>query len=186
MINPFFIASPEGPDIDIVGYLVRNNMRHSLNKVSVSRENFLAHRFTKIFSILVQKIMESLAPNLFVNDIRATLDFYQLLSFTLTMSVPNDTDGEPVWAMVTNGKVTIMFQTFASLGETLPAVSRQNGGALLFYIKIRHIRTFFESLKEKVTIIHGLEKTFYGATEFSITDNNNFVLTFAEDEDENP
>ena len=130
--------------------------------------------------------MESLAPNLFVNDIRATLDFYQLLGFTLTMSVPNDTDGEPVWAMVTNGKVTFMFQTFASLGETLPAVSRQNGGALLFYIKIRYIRTFFESLREKVTIIHGLEKTFYGATEFSITDNNNFVLTFAEDEDENP
>jgi len=30
-------------------------------------------------------------------------------------------------------------------------------------------------------VIKGLEKTFYGATEFSITDNNGFVLTFAED-----
>jgi hypothetical protein len=29
-----------------------------------------------------------------------------------------------------------------------------------------------------------LQKTFYGATEFSILDNNNYVLTFAEDEAE--
>jgi len=30
--------------------------------------------------------------------------------------------------------------------------------------------------------IKGLEKTFYGATEFSIEDNNGYLLTFAEDE----
>ena len=128
--------------------------------------------------------MESLAPNLFVKDIRATLDFYQLLGFTLTLSVPSDTQGELDWAMVTNGKVTFMFQSFKSLADALPPVSRSEGGALLFYIKTTRIRAFFENIKDKVTVIHGLQKTFYGATEFSITDNNNFVLTFAEDEEE--
>lgn len=134
--------------------------------------------------------MESLSPNLFVKDIRATLDCYQLLGFTLTMtvpsntmSVPSDTQGELDWAMVTNGKVTFMFQTYKSLGDALPAVSRNEGGALLFYIKVTDIRVFFENIKDKVNVIHGLQKTFYGATEFSITDNNNFVLTFAEDEE---
>ncbi len=130
--------------------------------------------------------MESISPNLFVKDIRATLDLYQVLGFSLTMSVPDDATGEPIWAMVTNGKVTFMFQTFQSLGEALPPVSRETGGSLLFYIKVSHIRSFFESIKDKVTVLHGLQKTFYGATEFSITDNNNFVLTFAEDEGENP
>ena len=129
------------------------------------------------------KNMESLSPNLFVKDIRATLDCYQLLGFTLTMSVPSDTQGELDWAMVTNGKVTFMFQTYKSLGDALPAVSRNEGGALLFYIKVVGIRVFFENIKDKVNVIHGLQKTFYGATEFSITDNNNFVLTFAEDEE---
>jgi uncharacterized glyoxalase superfamily protein PhnB len=128
--------------------------------------------------------MESLAPNLFVKDIRATLDFYQLLGFTLTLSVPSDTQGELDWAMVTNGKVTFMFQSFKSLADALPPVSRGEGGALLFYIKTARIRAFFENIKDKVTVIHGLQKTFYGATEFSITDNNNFVLTFAEDEEQ--
>lgn len=127
--------------------------------------------------------MESLVPNLFVKDIRATLDFYQLLGFTLTMSVPSDTKDELDWAMVTNRKVTFMFQTFKSLGDALPPVSREERAPLLFYIRTTNIRSYFESIKDKVNIIHGLQKTFYGATEFSITDNNNFVLTFAEDEE---
>jgi uncharacterized glyoxalase superfamily protein PhnB len=126
--------------------------------------------------------MESLSPNLFVKDIRATLDFYKLLGFSLTMSVPGEYDDDLVWAMVTNGKVTFMFQSFKSIGDTLPQIKRQEGGPLLFYIKVQRIREFYESIREKTTLVHGLQKTFYGATEFSIVDINDFMLTFAEDE----
>jgi len=75
-----------------------------------------------------------------------------------------------------------MFQTFESLGDTLPAISRQDGGSLLLYIRLPHTRDFFGQIKDKVNVVQDLQKTFYGATEFSITDNNNYVLTFAEDE----
>jgi uncharacterized glyoxalase superfamily protein PhnB len=97
------------------------------------------------------------------------------------MTVP-ETGPDFVWAMMVNGNVTFMFQTFESLGGELPQISRENGGSLLLYIKIQKIRDFFESVKHKVTVLKPLETTFYGATEFSITDNNNYVLTFAEDE----
>ena len=126
--------------------------------------------------------MDSLSPNLFVKDIRATLDFYKLLGFSLTMSVPGENEDDLVWAMVTNGKVTIMFQSFKSIGDTLPQIKRQEGGPLLFYIKVQRIREFFETIRDKITLVHGLQKTFYGATEFSIVDINDFMLTFAEDE----
>jgi uncharacterized glyoxalase superfamily protein PhnB len=132
--------------------------------------------------------MESLAPNLFVRDIRATIDFYKFLGFNLVMSVPAagsvpaEADSSLDWAMVSNGNVTFMFQTFQSLGDTLPMISRQDGGSLLFYIRIQKIRSFFDAIHEKVNVVHGLQKTFYGATEFSITDPNNYLLTFAEDE----
>jgi uncharacterized glyoxalase superfamily protein PhnB len=126
--------------------------------------------------------MDSLAPNLFVKDIRATIEFYKILGFNLVMSVPAEADGNLDWAMVSSGNVTFMFQTFQSLGDTLPMISRQDGGSLLFYIRIRKIRTFFDTVKYKVNVVHGLQKTFYGATEFSITDPNNYLLTFAEDE----
>jgi uncharacterized glyoxalase superfamily protein PhnB len=84
--------------------------------------------------------------------------------------------------MVMNGEVTFMFQTLASLSEELPDISRKSGGSLLFYIKLKKIREFFELIKDKVPVLKPLETTFYGATEFSILDNNNYVLTFAEDE----
>jgi uncharacterized glyoxalase superfamily protein PhnB len=125
--------------------------------------------------------MESLSPNIFVNDMFQTIDFYKSIGFQLIASVPETGDAF-IWCMMVNGDVTMMFQTFESLGEELPNIGRQNGGSLLLYIKLKKIREFFESVKDKVTILKPLEVTFYGATEFSIIDNNNYVLTFAEDE----
>jgi uncharacterized glyoxalase superfamily protein PhnB len=125
--------------------------------------------------------MESLSPNIFVNDMTETLDFYRSIGFQLIMTVP-ETGNDLVWAMMTNGEVTFMFQTFVSLGEELPNIGRKDGGSLLFYINIKKIREFFDLIKDKVTVLKGLETTFYGATEFSILDNNNYVLTFAENE----
>jgi len=158
--------------------------------------------------------MESLSPNLFVRDMRATIHFYEQLGFQLIMTVPetgSETGGESrttgsgaatggqagpqttgnghtaaplVWAMMSAGAVTFMFQSYESLGEGLPAVHREDGGSLLFYIKLKGVRQLFEKISGKAALVHGLQKTFYGATEFSILDNNNYVLTFAEDEAE--
>ena len=125
--------------------------------------------------------MESLSPNIFVDNMNETIEFYRSIGFQMVMTVP-EAGEDPVWAMLTNGGVTVMFQTFGSLGEDLPEISRNNGGSLLFYIKLKNIRAFFEEIKDKVKVLKGLEATFYGATEFSILDNNNYVLTFAEDE----
>ena len=125
--------------------------------------------------------MDSIAPNIFTNNMSETVAFYESIGFRQTMSVP-ETGDDLVWVMMTNGSVTFMFQTFESLGNDLPDISRQNGGSLLLYINLKEIRNYFDSIKDKVTILAGLEKTFYGATEFSIKDNNNYVLTFAEHE----
>ncbi|MES2112946.1 MAG: VOC family protein [Bacteroidota bacterium] len=125
--------------------------------------------------------MESLSPNIFVGSMDETINFYKSIGFQLVMTVP-ETGDNLVWAMMTNGNVTFMFQSFESLGEELPQISRQNGASMLLYINIKKIREYFELIKDKVTVLKGLDKTFYGATEFSILDNNNYVLTFAEDE----
>lgn len=125
--------------------------------------------------------MESLSPNIFVKDIAATISFYELLGFKVAMSVP-EAGPDLLWAMMTNGAVTMMFQTFSSLADDLPEIHRVDGGSLLLYINLKSIRAFFEEIKDKVTVLKGLETTFYGATEFSIKDNNGYVLTFAEHE----
>ena len=124
--------------------------------------------------------MDSITPNIFVRDINETIKFYRNLGFKVVMTVPEK--GDPVWAMMTCGDVAFMFQSFESLGSELPAISRQDGGSLLLYIKIKDIRQFHDRIKDKVNVIKGLEKTFYGATEFSIQDINGYLLTFAEEE----
>jgi uncharacterized glyoxalase superfamily protein PhnB len=124
--------------------------------------------------------MDSISPNIFVKDINKTIDFYKQLGFNIVTTVPEQ--GDIFWAMMTCGNVTFMFQTFESLGNDLPIISRQNGGSLLLYIQTTEIRNFFDQIKDNVKVVKGLEKTFYGATEFSIEDNNGYLLTFAEDE----
>ena len=125
--------------------------------------------------------METLSPNIFVHNISQTIAFYKLLGFRITMSVP-ETGDDFVWVMMANGGVNIMFQTFESLDGDLPEISRQDGGSLLLYINLKNIREFFNRISSQVTVLKGLETTFYGATEFSIKDNNGYVLTFAEHE----
>jgi uncharacterized glyoxalase superfamily protein PhnB len=125
--------------------------------------------------------MESLSPNLFVHNITRSIDFYTDLGFSVIMTVPEK--GDPDWAMLTCGKVTIMIQTYKSLGEELPEIQRKpTGGSLLFYINIKQIRSFFARIESKVTVVKGINITFYGATEFTIKDLDGYVLTFAEDE----
>ncbi len=124
--------------------------------------------------------METVSPNIFVTDIKQTINFYKQLGFNVVTTVPEQ--GDIIWAMMTCGNVTFMFQTFESLGNDLPVISRQNGGSLLLYIQITEIIKFFDQIKDNVKVVKGLEKTFYGATEFSIEDNNGYLLTFAEDE----
>jgi uncharacterized glyoxalase superfamily protein PhnB len=122
--------------------------------------------------------MDSVSPNIFVNDINKTIDFYEDLGFSVVTTVPEQ--GDLVFALMTCDKVTFMFQTFESLGDELPEIKRQDGGSLLLYIKINRIRDLHNKIEGKVKIIKGLEKTFYGATEFSIQDINGYILTFAE------
>ncbi len=124
--------------------------------------------------------MDSISPNIFVRDINETIKFYQLIGFKVVMKVPEQ--GDLVWAMMSCGNVSFMFQTFDSLGSELPSISRKDGGSLLLYIQTKEIRLFHDKIKDKVNVIKGLEKTFYGATEFSILDINGYILTFAENE----
>ncbi len=124
--------------------------------------------------------METISPNIYVRDLKGTVEFYKILGFAVATTVPEQ--GDPIFAMMTCGTATFMFQTFSSIENTLPVISRTDGGSLLLYIKVKNIRGLFEKIKDKVTILQGLEKTFYGATEFSIKDPNNYMLTFAEDE----
>lgn len=124
--------------------------------------------------------MEQLTPNLMVDNVNQTIEFYQkVLGFEVVMTVPEQ--GEALWAMVKCGKIGLMFQEKKSLLEEYPLLQEGSGGGLTFYIKIRDVKVFYNKVKGQANIIAELHKTFYGADEFALMDPNGFVLAFAGD-----
>lgn len=124
--------------------------------------------------------MKSLTPNLMVEDVNKTVEYYKkTLGFELVMTVPNE--GVYNWAMMKRGNVEIMFQEKNNLIEEYPVLKdRTPGGGLTFFTKVGNAEALFEELKDKVEIVLELHKTFYGSYEFAIKDINGFVFTFAE------
>lgn len=126
--------------------------------------------------------LNTLTPNLMVNDVEETIEYYtDILGFTLLKTVPEK--GNPDWAMVKRNDVILMFQSAKSLKDELPKLKSQKpGGGLTFYIKVDRITELHEELVDnEVEIIADLESTFYDTIEFSIIDNNGYVLTFSEE-----
>lgn len=128
--------------------------------------------------------LNSLTPNLMVNDVEQTIEYYtDILGFTVLMTVPET--GKLDWAMVKRNDVVIMFQTKKSLSSELPRLAGEKpGGGLTFYIKVDRITELHEELfNNEVEIISELESTFYNTIEFSVVDLNGYVLTFSEEEE---
>lgn len=124
--------------------------------------------------------MKNLTPNLMVEDVNQTVDFYKdVLGFDLIATVPEM--GQFNWAMMKQGNVEMQFQLRASLTEELPIFKdRAIGGTLTLYIGVEGVEDLHERLKDRVIIVQAMHKTFYGTQEFAIQDSNGFVISFAE------
>jgi lactoylglutathione lyase len=129
-------------------------------------------------------MLKALTPNIMVENVSQTMDYYRdLFGFEPIMTVPENAPYD--WAMMQNGSVTIMFQSRTSLGNDLPQLKdKPTGGTLNFYIDVEDVKSLYERVRNRVTIVSDLQTTFYGATEFTISDCNDYLLTFAQQGDE--
>ena len=129
--------------------------------------------------------LQSLTPNLMVQNVNDTVHYYQEnLGFTLLETVPKE--GPLDWAMLKRNEVVIMFQSKRSMAKDLPRFEKQNpGGGFTLYVKMEGVHELYYELLETAEIISEIEDTFYGTTEFSITDPNGYVITFSETNETN-
>ncbi|MBN1298108.1 MAG: VOC family protein [Actinobacteria bacterium] len=126
-------------------------------------------------------MLKKLTPNLIVDDVNKTVDFYQntLGSFELVLTDPKK--GQFDWALMRCEDVEIMFQSKKSLTEKIPGFSEQKtGGTVIIYIEVDSIETFYNWIKDRVKIVAELTDTEYRMREFLIEDCNGFIIAFAQ------
>ncbi len=121
----------------------------------------------------------ALTPIVFVEAIEPCLPFWtEKLGFTRTMEVP---DGDRLgFAAVQRDAVEVMYQTYASIGDDIPAMaSLARDEASVLFIQVSDVAEVARRL-EGEEIVQPMRETFYGSREFSVRAPCGTVVGLAE------
>jgi uncharacterized glyoxalase superfamily protein PhnB len=124
---------------------------------------------------------QKLTPNLVVNDVEASLNFYQtVLGFERGITVPEQ--APYVFGSVTSGSVEIFFNDKKAVETDYPPlVARAIGGTLTLFLEVEGIEEVLSRIeKSSARIVMPLKTQFYGMREFAFEDPEGWVVTIAE------
>ncbi len=125
--------------------------------------------------------LETITPNLMVEDVRQTINYYHgVLGFKTVDTVPTESDVLD-WARLKKGDVEIMLQSEDSLKKDLPEIRKEDiGGGCTLFITMVGVNDYYDYLYTSADVVDQIKDTFYGMREFTIRDVNGYYLTFAE------
>lgn len=115
---------------------------------------------------------EKVVPMIHVPDVRATVDWYVNLGFTIKNTYDDGGDGLS-FAILSFGASEVMFNCD---GNTSNARRRE----VDLYIYTDSVDAIHERLQSQVEVIEGPHDTFYGMREVILRDLNGFWVTFGE------
>ncbi len=124
----------------------------------------------------VQIMIQQLTPNLPVDVIEPSAEFFAKVGFEVTIRVPEE--GKMGFAILVNGTQQVMYQTRESLIEDDASLATA-GSPVLLYITVANL----DAVAAKLT---GYEKafeertTFYGAREITYREPGGHLVTFAQ------
>jgi len=134
--------------------------------------------------------VKSLVPNLMVEDVRRSADFWcGKLGFETRFSVDAQrgfhdglpAEGEIVYAQFVSGNVEVMAQRRDSISEELPGFAqRPTGGGFTLYVQVDDLDALFERLGDLVPTVKDLHVTFYGMREWYVSDPDGVVVCLAQ------
>jgi uncharacterized glyoxalase superfamily protein PhnB len=124
---------------------------------------------------------KSMTTNLMVESVDDSVAFYQnVLGFSVVDSVPNES-GKLQFAILSKDNLMLMLQEKGSLTEEYQILNTDKvRPSVTLYIMVDNFDELYHELKGGHKILCDIHATFYGSKEFAVTDNDGYVLTFAE------
>jgi len=115
---------------------------------------------------------EKAVPMIHVPDVRATVDWYEDIGFTV-IDTYGDGSGGLSFAILSFGSSEVMFNS----GGQPSTLHRRE---VDLYVYTDDVDDLYRRLKDRVEIVEGPHDTFYGMREFVFRDINRFWITFAQ------
>jgi len=124
--------------------------------------------------------MLSLTPELLVEDIQQTVDWYtKILGFEVLFLSPEA--GTPTFARIKQESVEIMLFRRTEFSHEIPSFATQSiGGSFVLYLELSDVKALWDRIKDQVQVTQPLHVTDYGSTEFTIQDCNGYHLMFGQ------
>jgi uncharacterized glyoxalase superfamily protein PhnB len=118
-------------------------------------------------------MLNALTPMLWVDDLKATVEFYTtVLEFTCENMMEDWS-----WAALAKDDVHIMLAK--------PSEHEENYNGPVFtgslYINTNEVDLWWEKLKDRCKVLYPIENFEYGMREFCILDNNGYRIQFGKD-----
>ena len=115
---------------------------------------------------------KKVVPMIHVPDVRATVDWYQDIGFSVIDTYGDEGDGLS-FAILSFGSSEVMF---SSGGRS----STHNRREVDLYVYADDVDDLYEKFKARVEVVEGPHDMFYGMREFIIRDLNRFWITFGQ------
>ena len=116
--------------------------------------------------------LQAITPMLWVDDVRATIDYYvSVLGFDET-----NFSADPPWGVVEKHNVRIML---SRPSEHIAYNGPQFTGSL--YLLTDDADAWWGFLKDRANIVYPIEDFKYGMREFAVKDCNGYILQFGQD-----
>jgi uncharacterized glyoxalase superfamily protein PhnB len=124
--------------------------------------------------------LKRLTINLPAEDMQATVNFYKEICGLEPVSYyPDQLNSE--FIILARGDIEIMILKKDNFTEEFGEYKdKPLGGSFYLYFEVKDILMIYEKAVSKTKITKELHQTSYGTKEFTIKDNNGYIITFAE------
>jgi uncharacterized glyoxalase superfamily protein PhnB len=123
--------------------------------------------------------VKRITPVLFVEEVEPCIKFWMdRLGFEKTVEVPEG--GKLAFAILQNGNVELMYQSYASADKDSAATSQAARKGLSFlYVEVDNLNEIIAAIKG-AEVFAPVQETFYGTREISAKDPGGHIVTFAQ------